>query len=270
MSWDLITKILTTQLEPAEINAEEGSYKVLLVEPQPDNRAMSGTRIMTKTISQYLWQRDSVEKWRNHRKLFKTLLREADAKGLSGLLFEPAFHSLCGRGATFTIYPMDHQLGPVHQTFTNVRPGNSGSDSTSEALVLNTETQFSFDDKNQITSLVGNRYYQPTTSNHPSFDSFVYDPNSRRINAFQVTTEDKHGLTSEGVTALCELGKRLHIPDLKIRIIVVVFGAAEVTFKIKKRLINSLDRDAYILELTENQLYSGIPSELHPQLFLSP
>ena len=41
---------------------------------------------MTKTVSQLLWERDSDEKWRNHRKLFKILHLEPNAKGFGGSL----------------------------------------------------------------------------------------------------------------------------------------------------------------------------------------
>jgi hypothetical protein len=77
MSWDLITEILTSH--PADTRAVEGSHMVLLVEPQPENRTVPRTRIVTKTVSQLLWERDSDEQWRNHHKLFKTLLRLSGA-----------------------------------------------------------------------------------------------------------------------------------------------------------------------------------------------
>ena len=59
LRWDLITEILTSH--PADINMEEGSHKVLLVEPEPTNRKVSRTRIVTQTVGQLLWDRDSGE-----------------------------------------------------------------------------------------------------------------------------------------------------------------------------------------------------------------
>ena len=55
MGWDLITAILTSH--PADIKPNEGSHKVLLVEPQPDDRALPRASIVTKTVSQLLWER---------------------------------------------------------------------------------------------------------------------------------------------------------------------------------------------------------------------
>ena len=126
----------------ADMPAIEGSHKVLLVEPRPDDRALSRTRVVTKTVGQLLWERDSGEKWRNHRKLFKTLLREPSARSFCGKLFEPAFHALCIRGATFTIYPMAYKEGPRYYKFVSVgsEPGLQP-----ENLRLDPQNPFFFD-----------------------------------------------------------------------------------------------------------------------------
>jgi hypothetical protein len=110
-------------------------------------------------------------------------------------------------------------------------------------------------ENNRMTSPLSNHYYQPAASSHPSYDSFVYDPDFHQICAFQVLTAEEHGLRSKEVSALCELGRRLKIDDLKIRIIVVAFGDAQVTFKVPKDLIQSLGCEMYALEVTEKQLY---------------
>jgi len=251
MSWDSIAEILTSH--PADIKVEEGSHKVLLVEPQPDNRAASRTRIVTKTISQLLWERDSDEQWQNHHKLFKTLLRETSAKGFCGLLFEPAFHELCVHGTTFTLYPMARRMERVNDdTFTINWCRIFKSKSKSKTLKLRRQNRIFFDEKNPITSLLANHYYQPTTSNYPSFDSFVYDPGLCQISAFQVTIAETYGFMPKAVNALYELGRRLQIDGLKIRIIVVVFGDAQV---VNKDLFDRLGPEAYTLKVTGNQLY---------------
>ena len=259
MSWDLIAEILTSH--PADIEANEGYHKVLLIEPRPDNRALSRTRIVTKAVSQLLWERDSGEKWRNHRKLFKTLLREASTRSFCGKLFEPAFHALCIHGATFPIYLMARQIGRRYYTFVNDVPRNSESEPEPEPepepenFELNPQGPFFFDDgKNPITSL-DNRYYQPIASNYPSLGSFVYDRDSCQISAFQVAIAEKHGFTPKEVIALGELRQRLQINNLKIQVIVVIFEDAEIAFAIEKNLVHSLGLEVYTLKVTENQLY---------------
>ena len=200
---------------------------------------------MTKTVSQLLWERDSDEQWRNHRKLFKTLLREASVKGFCRKLFEPAFYALCVRGAKFTIYQMVPKGGRCNYTFTNDWPGNLESEPEPEYLELNPEGRFFFDDgQNPITSF-DNCYYQSTTSNNPSLDSFVYDPNISQISAFQVTLAEKHGFKLKGVGALDKFGRWLQIDILKIRVIVVVFGDPKVDFTVDKDLVHSLDIEVY-------------------------
>lgn len=250
MSWDLITLILTSH--PADIQAGEGSDKVLIVEPQLENRTAPRTRIITKTVSQLLWERDSGEHWRNHHKLFKTLLRVSGAKALLGTLFEPAFHDLCVHGATFTLYPMHRTTGPANFLFKN----NQRADSNSQTLELQAQTRVFFDEEdNKITSLLADHYYQPIAANNPSFDSFIYDPNSHQISAFHVTTADDHDLNPNGIIGLHDLGRDLKIVDLKIRMITVIIADAKITYRVPKGLIQSLHSEVYVVGVTEKQLY---------------
>ena len=252
MSWDSITELLTRQ--PGNIQMDQGSHMVILVQPQPGNRAVSMTTIVTSTVSQLLWERDSVKKWQNHHNLFKTLLREPSAQGFCGSLFEPAFHDLCVRGAEFDLYPMTRQKGgKVNFTFKNTRP--QSRDESISLKLDNGQVRVFFGEKSPITSLLPNHYYQPISLNHPSYDSFVYDPDSHQISAFQATVAEMHNLVSTGVNALRDLGRELQINDLKIRIIVVGFGDAPVIYKIEKELFNSLSLKVYAIWVTESQLY---------------
>ena len=114
---------------------------------------------------------------------------------------------------------------------------------------MSPDGRFFFDDddeKNAITSL-GNCYYQPTTANYPSLDSFVYDENTSQITAFQVTLAEKHDCKPKGVNTLDELGRRLLIDGLKIRVIVVVFGDAKVNFVVNMDLVDRLSFEVYTL-----------------------
>jgi len=59
MGWDLITEILTSH--PADIKANGASHKILLIEPQPDDRGLPRASIVTETVNQLLLERDSDE-----------------------------------------------------------------------------------------------------------------------------------------------------------------------------------------------------------------
>ena len=248
MGWDLITEILISN--PADVKLEEGSHKVLLVEPQPDDRTAGRTTIISGTVSQLLWERDSDQHWQNHRKLFKTLLRVPDAKGFCGNFFEPAFHALCIRGTMLKIYPMTLKRGRSLYTLTVPESGSNFLE-----LELGQRRRFSFDKgKNKITSLDSEHYYQPTSKNYLSLDSFVYDPDSHQINLFQVTVAKSHDLVSKGVQDVRELGQRLEI-DLRIRIIVVLFGDVDIDFKAQMGLYDNWGLQTYVVQMTEDQLY---------------
>ena len=252
MNWDSLTELLTRQRGDPEM--DRGSDMVLLVQPDPDDRAISRTTIMTSTVSQLLWARDSDKKWQNHHKLFKTLLREPSAQGFIGSIFEQAFHGLCVRGAEFDLHLMTRQsVGPVNYTFKNNR---SESRDGSIKLTLEGYTPIFSDVRRPITSLVPKHYYhRPITTNHASYNSFVYDPLSHQIYAFQATIGKKHDLTSTGVRALRDLGQRLHIDNLKIRIVVVGFENAPVTYQVEKDLYDNLGLELYAIWVTETQLY---------------
>lgn len=256
MGWGLITELLIRH--PAETEEKEGSHRVVLVEPQLHNRALPRATIVTKTICQLLWDRDSKEQWQNHYHLFKTLHAEPNAKGFWGTIFEPGFHQLCVRGAKFNIFPMteSRRERPRNYKFTNDQLDNP------ETLTLDKPKQIYFDRDNPIDSLLDGHYYRPRALNNPSFDSFVYNTCSRRISAFQVTVAEEHGLASRGVYALRDLGETLQINGLKIRFIVVVFGDSKVTFTVDKKLYDDLGLEVWALGLTEKEIY--------PQLFLSP
>ena len=251
MPWKELTKLLVMQLGGFD-EMDSSTHTALLVGPDPTNRAVPRTRIMTKTISQILWNRDFSEQWQNHHQLFKTLSRDPRARGFLGDIFEPAFHVLCVRGADFTVYPSLCTAQRTYYHFTNDRFNETGS----EDLSLRQYSQTFFNHKTRpISDLLANHYYQPVTLNNPSYDSFIYDANSHQISAFQVTVGKDHDLAEEGVTELCELGRRLQINDLKIRIIVVGFEDDRVTYKIEKDLFDDLGLEVYVLHVTEDQLY---------------
>ena len=72
MPWNELSKLLVMQLGGFD-EMDSSTHMALLVEPDSTNRAVPRTRIMTKAISQILWNRDLGEQWKNHRRLFQTL-----------------------------------------------------------------------------------------------------------------------------------------------------------------------------------------------------
>ena len=254
MGWDLITEALTSH--PADVKMEEGSYKVILVQPHPDSRDLSRTTIISGAISQLLWDRDSDQQWQNHRKLFLTLLRIPDTKGLAaGKFFEPVFHALCTRDTTTTLKMCQMALKPGGTTWKNFTVPEPEPESGWVELHLGRRFRFAFDNQdNPITSLDAEHYYHPMASNYPSLDSFVYDPVSRQVDFFQVTVANSHDLVSKGVKDVRGVGERLKI-NLMIRIIVVLFGNAEVEFKVRKEFYDAWRLQVYVVRVSAGSLY---------------
>jgi len=83
----------------------------------------------------------------------------------------------------FTIYLMECQDGNLNYTFTIPDIWHAKG----SKLKLKQQHRVVFGKDNPIPHLLANEYYQPTSPNYPSLDSFVYDPNSHQVNAFQAT-----------------------------------------------------------------------------------
>jgi len=86
MYWDKLTTALTGGIEG--LSLDDGSSKVILIAPRPEDVALPRIRIITKAVNQLLWEQDSIERGRNHRQLYRTLRQEPSAKCFTGTLFE--------------------------------------------------------------------------------------------------------------------------------------------------------------------------------------
>jgi hypothetical protein len=93
MSWSSLTEILTWNTEYME-----GSHRVVLVPPQPDDRTVPMTRIVTDTVGQLLWERDSKRALAKPPPSFHDFTSQQEPSTMSFCgrgLFKPAFHGLC-------------------------------------------------------------------------------------------------------------------------------------------------------------------------------
>ena len=251
MSWDTIISALTSK--GAVISLEEGSHRLILIEPQPNNVELPQIRIITKAMGQLLWNQDSVERGKNHRRLYTMLHRESSAKRFTGTLFEPPFHDLCVRGTTLKLYPMTETTkGPANYTFVNY----STSEDVSEELVLPPQEEVTFNHNDPLTRLLPNRYYMPTAGNQPSYDSFIYESNFRRLTLTQITEGESHGLKPKGIYGLRDLARKLlGISDLKLRVVIVVPENHQVMCPVDKAMYDKLGLEMYYVEVTESALY---------------
>jgi hypothetical protein len=191
-TWDTLTKALTLV---SNVGFDEGPHRIILVAPDPEDHFLPQVTVATKYINQLLWDQDAKALWRNHRQLYRTIRLLPDGKGLTGgAFFEPAFHALCIRGKKnkFSLRPMSKGPGPINYTFKTSVPEGSRP----ETLELPPREQFIFDQGNPISVLNDKRYYRPTVPNHPSYDSFIYDPQCRRVTVFQIT-EAKNTVSSQ-------------------------------------------------------------------------
>jgi hypothetical protein len=221
MTWGTITNALTGKVDTLRL--DEGSHKVILISPDPEDRENHLSRLVTKNVGGMVAEQDTNERWRNAHQLFHTMRLDVKTKSGSGWLLEPPFHALCVKGATFTLYPMKLKPGGrtndtfIHSAYT-----------TPESLVLPKQKRVVFDSRLPIERLESNTYYQPTHGSQPSFDSFIYDPAVPRITMFQVTDAESHLVKLLGISFILQLSNRLGLPVPELRFVAVVPAGDQV------------------------------------------
>lgn len=117
-----------------------------------------------------------------------------------------------------------------------------------------------FGEDNLIDTFSDKFYYQPTARNHPTFDSFILNRSDHRTIALQVMVGKRHNVLPKRLIFLKELGQKLNIWGLMIRIIVVVLEGSAVEIEIEHRLYEQLSGEVYALGVTEGQLFPTRPN----------
>jgi len=252
ISWDTLTKAITLV---SGASFDEGPHRIILVAPDPEDHFSPQVTIATKYINQLLWDQDAKALWRNHRQLYRSLRLLPDGKGLTGVaFFEPSFHALCTRGKknNFSLHPMSKGPGCINYTFKTSVPQGSRP----ETLELPPREQVIFDQGNPISVLNDKGYYQPTVHNHPSYDSFIYDPQCRRVTVFQITEAKSHVVKPEGLCDLRARVQELGVQDLKIRFVIVTHVGSPVSCSVERNVYDDeLKLEMYFLEVDEGDLY---------------
>lgn len=246
LAWSTITNALTSKVETLRL--DEGSHKVILISPDPQDRGKHLSRLVTKNVGGMVAEQDTNERWRNAHNLFRTMRLDVKTKSGSGWLLEPPFHALCMKGGTFRLYPM------------TLRPGGRTNDTfihstyaTPQGLFLLKQNLVVFDRSHPIQRLEPHTYYQPTHGSQPSFDSFIYDPAVPRIIMFQVTDAKSHSVKPLGINFVLELSNslRLHVPELCF--VAVVPEGDQVECVVPKPMSSSLAM--FCMEVTEAELF---------------
>ncbi|KAI0296173.1 hypothetical protein BC826DRAFT_245614 [Russula brevipes] len=252
ISWDTLTKAITLV---SGASFDEGPHRIILVAPDPEDHFSPQVTIATKYINQLLWDQDAKALWRNHRQLYRSLRLLPDGTGLTGVaFFEPSFHALCIRGKqnNFSLRPMSKGSGRVNYTFKPFAPQGSRL----ETLELPPREQVIFDQGNPISVLNDKGYYRPTVHNHPSYDSFIYDPQCRRVTVFQITEAKSHVVKPEGLCDLRARVQELGVQDLKIRFVIVTHVGSPVSCSVERNVYDDeLKLEMYFLEVDEGDLY---------------
>jgi len=246
MGWKFLTTVLTSGAE--SFHMDEGSHKVILISPDPENRTRSLPSIITKTVVAILYEQDTQERWRNAHNLYRTLRQDPKMKSSSGWLLEPPFHALCVKGFKFKLYPMVIKPGGrVNDIFTDTAYVNT------EDLVLPRQTRIIYNTESPVQSLDADHYYQPAHGTQASFDSFIYDPNVNQITMFQITTGHIHEMKPKGINFLRQLAEWLRPGELKLRYVAVVPEGHKVECPLAKAMDFTLDM--WSLEVMEGELF---------------
>jgi hypothetical protein len=268
-SWDTLAKALISAVP--DLGSNEGPHRIILVAPKPEDHFSARTTVVTKYISQLLWDADAAAHRENHRQLFKTLIL---APAFIGQLIEPAFHRMCVRGyGRFILHPMSRaSVGPVNYTFKT-----SEQETLSEVVRPNPRELFPFNNRDPIPVLDVKQYYLPTIPDQCSYDSFIYDldrltyghgspidrdRNFGRVIAFQIAEAMNHDVKLKGLHALRAHAQELGINGIRL-VIVVAKGSIfdrgynrMVTCSVEKTAFDQLKPKIYVVEVDEHDLYA--------------
>ena len=245
--WGTITKALTSRADL--IGLEEGSHKIILISPNPENRSLPLPSIITKSIGALLHELDSEHRWQNARQLYRTLRADPESRATAGKLFESAFHSRCVKGQ------IDLQLESMAE-----KPGGKVNDIfiTTRAesvrhLRLPRQQHVYFNRQQPIEALAADHYYQPKHGTQSSYDSFIFYPESAEFILFQVTDAKSHSVVLKGIQDLFKIAQWLGVQNPGITFVAVVPEGVQVQFEVLK--IRDFEIDMCWLEVTEEELY---------------
>ncbi|KAI0297393.1 hypothetical protein BC826DRAFT_165340 [Russula brevipes] len=82
MSWDTLTAALSRGI--SETSFDDGSHKVILVAPQPEVHFSAQVTVVTKYVTQLLWNKDAIARRQNLRQMYSTLSQIPLSKARKG------------------------------------------------------------------------------------------------------------------------------------------------------------------------------------------
>ena len=246
MSWKTVTDLLTER--PRSVSLDEGSHRVILINPDPENRSKCIPTIVSKPVGAMLLEQDSQSRWRNSHHLYQTLQQDPKTRSSSGWAMEGAFHALCTKGVDFQLHPMSIRPGGrINDLYTNSMA------STPVVLSLPVQELVVFDGTHLPGTLEAGHYYRPVFATQASYDSFVYQPADNCMYPIQVTNGQAHDVKIKGIHALLQHCRVLGLPTPTIRFIVVIPAGEEVTCTVPK--MRNFAVEMFCLEMQERQLF---------------
>jgi hypothetical protein len=246
MSWKTVTDLLMER--PRSVSLDEGSHRVILINPDPETRFDCIPTIVAKPVGAMLLEQDSQSRWRNSHHLYQSLRQDPKTRSSSGWAMEAAFHALCTKGVDFKLHPM------------SIRPGGRTNDlytnsmaSTPLDLSLPVQELVVFEGTHLPGTLEAGHYYRPVFATQPSYDSFLYQPAGNYVYPIQVTNGKAHEIKTKGIHVLLQHIQELGLPTPTIRFIVVIPAGDEVTCTVSK--MRNFFVEMFCLEVQERELF---------------
>ena len=144
------------------------------------------------------------------REIYDSIRALPDGSRLAGRIFEEIVHDVLCEGSTLSYGPMaSNKAEPP--TF---HAAGSPSMSLSPISGRRVDTRVDFESELSTVTLDSGRYYIPTASNHPLFDSFTIDTDSCPvvISVFQMTISSRHEGSAKGYFHIRQL--KTHVRKL--------------------------------------------------------
>jgi hypothetical protein len=180
MSWKTVTDLLMER--PRSVSLDEGSHRVILINPDPETRFDCIPTIVAKPVGAMLLEQDSQSRWRNSHHLYQSLRQDPKTRSSSGWAMEAAFHALCTKGVDFKLHPM------------SIRPGGRTND-----LYTNSMASTPLDLSLPVQELV-------------VFEGLTFQAHSKRVITTGLSLQLSHLMTLLSISQLVTMYTRYRSP----------------------------------------------------------
>lgn len=189
-AWDTIERSLHNA---AALSLREGSDRVFLLQPEPENRREYFMSIASPVVME-IFSHYPKAKWRDYvKKFYKLYLREPKTRANAGWILKIQLLIKMETGGEISMRRMEAQLGGVRNRRFKIK---YDEEVTTFTYPSNPPTYYPESPPLHVTET---GYYIPQSRTNPTFDSFLYSSEDKTATFIQATVADEHHINTAGL-----------------------------------------------------------------------